>query len=166
MQMTVLAISLILMAAITWVFVAAARAAGSGEASTDVESRRKKLIVILGVIGVIVSIVSLRPWPHAVSAAATAVVNVSGGQWYWEIDNETVPLRQPVAFNVHTVDVTHGFGVVDEGGRMLFQTQAIPGYVNRVDYTFETPGTYRVVCLEYCGVAHHDMITEFTVAAE
>lgn len=166
MQMTVLAISLILMAAITWAFVAAVRAAGSGHTATGVESRRNWLIIVLVVIGVVVSAVSLRPWPHAVSAAPAAVVNVSGGQWYWEIDTGTVPLGRPVAFNVHTRDVTHGFGVVNEAGRILFQTQVIPGYANRVDYTFEAPGTYRVICLEYCGVAHHDMKTEFTVAAE
>ena len=166
MQMTVLAISLVVMAALAWAFVAAVRASGSGEVSTGVETQRNRLIALLTVVGVIVSVASLRPWPHAVSAAPAAVVNVSGGQWYWEIDAQAVPLNQPVAFNVHTVDVTHGFGVVNEAGRMLFQTQAIPGYATRVDYTFDAPGTYRVVCLEYCGVAHHDMITEFTVAAE
>lgn len=166
MQMTVLAISLIVMAAIAWAFIAAVRAAGSGEVSTSAETQRNRLITMLAVIGVIVSVVSLRPWPHAVSAAPAAVVNVTGGQWYWEIDSQAVPLDQPVAFNVHTADVTHGFGVMNEAGRMLFQTQAIPGYANRVDYTFDAPGTYRVVCLEYCGVAHHDMITEFTVAAK
>jgi len=166
MQMTVLTISLIVMAILAWTFIAAVRAAGSGDVSPKVESRRNQLIAVLAVIGVIISVVSLRPWPHAVSAAPAAVVNVSGGQWYWEIDTDTVPLRQPVAFNVHTVDVTHGFGVMNEAGQILFQTQAIPGYVNRVDYTFDTPGTYRVACLEYCGVGHTDMRDEFTVAAE
>ncbi len=166
MQMTVLALSLAVMAAIVWAFIAAAHAAGSAEVSAGVESRRMKLIVALAVIGVVVSVVSLRPWPHAASAAPAAVVNVSGGQWYWEIDSQSVPLGQPVAFNAQTADVTHGFGVMDPGGRILFQVQVIPGYVNRVDYTFDAPGAYRVVCLEYCGLAHHDMITEFTVAAE
>lgn len=166
MQMTVLALSLIVMAAIAWAFIAAARAAGSAEVSAGVESRRMTLIVVLAAIGVVVSAVSLRPWPHAASAAAVPVVNVSGGQWYWEIDSQTVPLHQPVAFNAQTADVTHGFGVMNGAGRILFQVQVIPGYVNRMDYTFEDPGTYRVVCLEYCGLAHHEMITEFTVAAE
>lgn len=166
MQMIVLTISLVVMAAIAWAFIAAARAAGSGEVSEGVESRRMKLIAVMAVIGVIVSVASLRPWPHAASAAPVAVVNVSGGQWYWEIDNATVPLHQPVAFNAQTADVTHGFGVMNEAGRILFQVQVIPGYVNRVDYTFDAPGTYRVVCLEFCGLAHHDMITEFSVAAK
>ncbi|GAB4300406.1 MAG: hypothetical protein Kow0058_15760 [Roseovarius sp.] len=116
----------------------------------------------------VVSVLSLRPWPHAAQAGAAEgrTVNVSGGQWYWEIDTERLPLGVPVTFLARTVDVTHGFGVMDPSGRILFQVQAMPGYVNRVAWTFAEPGTYRVVCLEYCGVAHHDMITEFTVAQE
>jgi len=165
MQMVVLALTLVLMGAVVLAFVAAVRAAGRGVVSASTESRRGWLIAVLLVVGVVVSVLSLRPWPHAV-AATVAVVNVSGGQWYWEIDAAAVPLGKPVAFNVHTVDVNHGFGVMDPSGRMLFQIQAMPGYVNQVEYTFDTPGTYRVVCLEYCGLAHHEMLTEFNVAAD
>ena len=86
---------------------------------------------------------------------------MTGAQWYWEIDKAEVPLGKPVVFNAHTQDVTHGLGVVDSDGRILFQAQAMPGYVNQVQYIFSRPGTYRVVCLEYCGLAHHDMLSEF-----
>jgi cytochrome c oxidase subunit 2 len=55
---------------------------------------------------------------------------------------------------------------MDASGRLLLQVQAMPGYVNQVQYTFDTPGTYHVICLEYCGVAHHAMAADFTVAAE
>jgi cytochrome c oxidase subunit 2 len=165
MQMTVLALSLILMAVIAWAFLSAARAAGSGSVAANTESRRNWLIVVLAAVGVVVTVLSLRPWPLAV-AATSAVVNVTGAQWSWEIDTDMVPLGRPVAFNVHTGDVTHGFGVMDASGRLLLQVQAMPGYVNQVQYTFDTPGTYHVICLEYCGVAHHEMATDFTVAAE
>jgi cytochrome c oxidase subunit 2 len=165
MQIMVLVISLVLMTIIAAVFLAAARSAPE-TAPAGAEAKRKALILGLITVGVIVSAGSLARWPHAVDpAASAAMVNVSGGQWYWEIDTEEVPLGAPVIFNAHTVDVTHGFGVTDDAGTILFQTQAMPGYVNRVQYTFETPGTYQVICLEFCGLAHHDMITEFTVAA-
>ena len=49
--------------------------------------------------------------------------------------------------------------------RIVAQTQAMPGYVNVLRYTFKEPGTYQVLCLEYCGVEHHDMKTEINVAA-
>ena len=164
MQLTVLAISLIVMAFIAAQFIAAARGA-PGTVDTAAEPLRKRLIIGLAVVGLVVSAASLARWPHAVAAdSAVAVVNVSGGQWYWEIDTTEVPLGR-VVFNAQTVDVTHGFGVTDAEGTILVQTQVIPGYVNQIQYTFEQPGTYRVVCLEYCGVAHHDMINAFEVAA-
>lgn len=165
MQMTVLALSLVLMAAVAWAFISAARAAGNGSVATNTESRRKWLIVGLAAVGVVVTALSLRPWPLAV-APTSAVVNVSGGQWYWEIDTDKVPLGKPVAFNAHTVDVNHGFGVMNDAGRLLFQVQAMPGYINQVEYTFNNPGAYHVVCLEFCGVGHHDMATDFTVASK
>jgi cytochrome c oxidase subunit II len=37
--------------------------------------------------------------------------------------------------------------------------------VNRLVYTFARPGRYRVLCLEYCGLAHHGMNSEFEVTA-
>ena len=41
--------------------------------------------------------------------------------------------------------------------------QAMPGYVNRLQYTFTAPGTYRILCLEYCGLVHHQMMTDLVV---
>ena len=33
----------------------------------------------------------------------------------------------------------------------------MPGYVNRLRVRFDRPGTYPVMCLEYCGMSHHVM---------
>lgn len=117
--------------------------------------------------GIVISSASLARWPHAVVAPmqAGATVNVTGAMWYWEIDQDRIPLDVPVVFNARTSDVTHGFGVMDPGGRLLFQVQVVPGYVNQVQHVFRQPGLYRVVCLELCGIAHHAMLSEFTVAA-
>jgi cytochrome c oxidase subunit 2 len=51
----------------------------------------------------------------------------------------------------------------DRSGRLLAQTQAMPGITNRLVYTFTQPGKYRILCLEYCGLAHHGMILELDV---
>jgi cytochrome c oxidase subunit 2 len=53
--------------------------------------------------------------------------------------------------------------VYDPEGTMVFQTQAMPGYVNQVRYTFTKAGKYRVLCMEYCGLVHHDMISDIEV---
>lgn len=110
---------------------------------------------------------SLWQWPHDVRAEAGSVtVNVTGAQWSWEIDRDSVPLGKTIVFNVHAADVNHGMGIYDDEGRLLAQTQGMPGYVNQVRYVFERPGTYRVLCMEFCGIAHHDMIGQFEVAAD
>jgi cytochrome c oxidase subunit 2 len=166
MQMTVLSISLLLMGLISVVFILAIRSGGRRPAPDTVERRRSFLIAGMVIFGIVVTFASLRPWPHAIAKTAdSATVNVTGGQWFWDIDKTELPLGVPVIFNSHTEDVTHGFGVMNADGRLLFQVQVMPGYVNQVEYTFTEPGDYRVVCLEYCGVAHHDMITDFTVGA-
>jgi cytochrome c oxidase subunit 2 len=60
-------------------------------------------------------------------------------------------------------DVNHGLGLFDPSGRLLTQVQAMPGYSNRLIHVFETPGAYTVRCLEYCGIAHHAMMTTLSV---
>ena len=68
-------------------------------------------------------------------------------------------------FHVTSKDVNHGFALYDPDMRIVAQTQAMPGYTNVLRYTFNEPGVYRVLCLEYCGVAHHEMTAEIKVAA-
>lgn len=167
MQTMVLILSLVGMAVIGMFFVSAVRASGEEAAPpAGMEGRRSLLIWSLLIGGVAITVASLWQWPHDVSAKADAVaVNVSGAQWSWEIDKTDVPAGKTIVFNVHTKDVNHGMGVVDPSGTLLFQTQSMPGYVNQVRYVFDEPGTYRVICLEFCGVAHHGMIDEFKVTA-
>ena len=72
---------------------------------------------------------------------------------------------EPVEFRVTSADVNHGFGIYDESLRLLAQTQAMPGYTNRLRFTFQKPGKYRILCLEYCGLGHHEMPAEISVVA-
>lgn len=162
MQTTVLIVTLVLMAVVAFFFWSAVSASGGQPVAPGVNKRRMGLIWAMVLVGVLVSVASLREWPHAIAGGGDAVVvTVTGGQWWWEIDTTEVPLGRPVNFHVKAEDVNHGMGVYDADRRLLFQTQGMPGYVNKVTYTFDTPGTYQVLCMEYCGVAHHEMISEY-----
>jgi cytochrome c oxidase subunit 2 len=70
-----------------------------------------------------------------------------------------------VVFRVTGADVNHGFGVYNENLELVTQVQAMPGYTNKLVYTFDQPGKYRILCLEYCGLAHHAMMGELNVKA-
>jgi cytochrome c oxidase subunit 2 len=131
-QSNVLLISLVLMAVVAGFFISAVRASRKPEAGAPREVVRTCFIYALLAVGVIVTAVSLRPWPHAISAAngPSATVNVTGAMWYWEIDRETVPLGVPVIFNARTTDATLGLGVLYSLYPVLFHRLAMPGYVN------------------------------------
>lgn len=170
MQMTILIVTLVGMLVIAAIFLkavsAGATAADGDTPPRDTDRLRSRLISALLVGGVIVTVASLWQWPHSVSASSEPVtVNVTGGQWYWEIDKETLPAGTPIIFNVHTKDVNHGMGIYNAAGRLVVQIQGMPGYVNRVRHVFDTPGAYRVLCMEFCGLAHHDMVSAFVVSA-
>lgn len=104
------------------------------------------------------------PYGDAVAGDVEPVkVQAVGYQWYWEIDNTTLPVGQPIEFHVTSADVNHGFGIYDPDMRLVAQTQGMPGYTNVLHHAFDKPGTYKILCMEYCGLAHHSMITELTV---
>lgn len=173
MQAYVLAVSLLLMTVVAGAFWWAVRhstwvvrhgADVQLHSSGHVESYRTGLFWALVVLGVAVAVATLRPWPYDASASEDSViVTAMGGQWSWEIAPQQVPVGRPIVFKVTSGDVNHGFGVYEPDGTMLFQTQAMPGYVNQVRYTFTKPGKYRVLCMEYCGLVHHDMVEEIEV---
>jgi cytochrome c oxidase subunit 2 len=73
------------------------------------------------------------------------------------VEQPTLKTGESIEFRVTSLDVTHGFGIYDDKGTLLAQTQAMPGYVNRLRFRFDRPGTYPVLCMEYCGMAHHAM---------
>jgi cytochrome c oxidase subunit 2 len=68
-----------------------------------------------------------------------------------------VPVGSLVEFRVSSLDVNHGFSLYSPEGGLVAQTQAMPGYVNRLRVRFEQPGSYTVLCLEFCGMGHHRM---------
>ena len=53
--------------------------------------------------------------------------------------------------------MNHGFAIYKDKNHMVAQAQAMPGYVNKLQVRFTEPGDYEVLCLEYCGLAHHGM---------
>jgi cytochrome c oxidase subunit II len=101
--------------------------------------------------------------PAIAGAGDAQRVDVTGEQWSWTIEPSRVVAGRPVEFHVSAKDVNHGFAIYDPSLRIVAQTQAMPGYVNLLRYTFTEPGTYKVLCLEYCGLVHHDMKSEITV---
>lgn len=96
---------------------------------------------------------------------AQQVVDVVGRQWAWQIQPGTIHAGSLVEFRVTSKDVNHGFAIYAPDGHIVIQTQAMPGYTNKILYTFTKPGTYKVMCLEYCGIGHAPMTSQIQVVA-
>ncbi len=164
--------SLIGMMAILAVFLLVAWRAsdevGASEAATAVSRVRTPLFWVLALAIVIVMAATLGGLPYAAPRERVAeplTVTATGQQWSWKLSHGGAAVGQPVVFAVSSSDVNHGLGIYDESLTLVAQTQAMPGYVNYLHHTFTEPGTYRLLCLEYCGLSHHDMPAEFVVTA-
>lgn len=172
-QDVVFTLTLVLIAAIAWIFiyvvVQAGRPAEAAQVHRKSNAIRRWWFAALILFGVGVAYATLQPFPIANQRAPSAtaqVVNAVGRQWSWELSQREFKAGTPVQFNVTSVDVNHGFAIYGPDERIVTQTQAMPGFTNRLLFTFERPGKYRVMCLEYCGLAHHAMVTEFDVVAD
>jgi len=136
--------------------------------------RQRFFIVLTGALVVFLALTLPRmPYP-AEAQRPDRIVYVVGKQYAfalsetpigsaqdWEEANYSqsveVPLGSLVEFRVGTLDVNHGFSLYSPEGGLVAQTQAMPGYVNRLRVHFEAPGRYTVLCLEFCGMGHHRM---------
>ena len=105
------------------------------------------------------------PYGDTAAADGQQRVSVSGAQFLWTIEPDTIEAGTPTRFTVTAEDVNHSFAVYNDDNVMLFQIQAIPDHPSNIVHTFDEPGRYQVVCLEFCGVKHHEMLSTITVEA-
>jgi cytochrome c oxidase subunit II len=173
-QDLVWSISIVLMGCLAAVFVWVAMGANAAIANYGpvIDSAYRLRTWLLGIAIVVLigaNYKALRELPYIntlpqLPAAAVQTSQVVAQQWSWSIKPDNFKVGQTVEFHVTSKDVNHGFALYDQGLRIVAQTQAMPGYTNVLRYTFTDPGTYQVLCLEYCGVAHHVMKGEIKVA--
>lgn len=58
-----------------------------------------------------------------------------------------------VRFFATSPDVVHGFFITNTAVNMM----VVPGWVSEETHIFDKPGTYLLLCNEYCGSGHHYM---------
>ena len=96
-------------------------------------------------------------------AKARQTVHVTGRQFAWTIDPPKIKAGVPTRFVVRTVDVNHAVGIYDADFNLLKQVNVLPGTTQELTITFKKPGTYQLLCLEFCGLDHHLMRNNLTV---
>ena len=119
--------------------------------------RKRWLAFLAATAPVVIGIgILLAPYSSAAGAARTEIT-VTSGQFFFLVNPASVPAgtRARIAFTSR--DVNHGIGLYGPDGVLMGTVQAMPGYVNKLDVTLDEPGTYRLLCFEYCGIGHHRM---------
>jgi cytochrome c oxidase subunit 2 len=131
----------------------------AGEIEVGTWSRRETgwlVVVAVGLVALLLGTIFLVPYGKS-AGPDKQVVRVTGVQFAWAIEPDEVRAGVPVEFLADSEDVSHGFGVYDDEHRLIFQAQVIPGRTQKIVHTFDEPGVYRVLCLEFCGLHHHEM---------
>ena len=91
-------------------------------------------------------------------------VYIAGMRFMW--DGLPVELEAGREYDIHlgAYDVQHGFSVRPEHSlSQQINLQIFPDREWVVPMTFEEPGTYRVICNEFCGPGHNQMEEKFIV---
>jgi cytochrome c oxidase subunit 2 len=119
-------------------------------------------VVVVMLVGLLFATIFFTPYGRS-SSSAPQTVNVKAQQFAFVLDRSTVRAGEPVKFHLTSADVNHGFAVFNAKNEFLFQSQVMPGKTQDYVYTFRKPGTYRIICFEYCGAGHDQMGGQFTV---
>jgi cytochrome c oxidase subunit 2 len=110
----------------------------------------------------------------SLQAASAVSIDVTGHQWWWEIQYEDavasrrvttaneihIPTNRPVVLKVTSRDVIHSFWVPNLQGKR----DLIPGYTTALWMQASRTGVFRGQCAEFCGMQHAHMA--FDVVAE
>lgn len=81
----------------------------------------------------------------------------------WQFEPAEIHVRSgtKVEFYLSSADVTHGFHIVGTAINLM----AVPGALNYAAHTFDKAGEYRIICHEFCGVGHHNMMAKIVVSS-
>ncbi|HEY6792880.1 MAG TPA: cytochrome c oxidase subunit II [Trebonia sp.] len=98
-------------------------------------------------------------------------VQVIGQQWAWtfrypqfggfETTQLVLPVNEPVALNVTSLDVIHSFWAIQLG----VKADANPGLDNIAYTTPQQTGNFEVRCVELCGIWHGSMYTQGSIVS-
>jgi cytochrome c oxidase subunit II len=95
-------------------------------------------------------------------------VYVTGKQWMWKfaypegpssISTLRVPSGRPVRLLLTSRDVIHSFFVPS----FRVKSDVLPGRYTQLWFQATKPGTYQILCTEYCGLEHSGMLGEVVV---
>jgi cytochrome c oxidase subunit 2 len=168
----VIAVSYSIVSVLAIVFmliVALSTRRGHNEPKPEVERLRESekgwfvaVVVLLAIL--LFATIMFTPYGHTAPKNAQ-VERIRAVQFAWLVPGRPLKAGTPVEFELTSADVNHGFAVYTAAGKLLFMVQVMPEQTQKYVYTFRRPGTYTILCLEFCGVGHDRMQGSLRVVA-
>ncbi len=99
---------------------------------------------------------------HKTPPANATQIEAIGRQWMWkfqhpggqaEINDLHLPIGEPVVINMISQDVIHSLYIPS----LRIQMETLPGRYTQLWFQGDRPGTYRILCSEFCGTDHSVM---------
>ena len=171
---TIIAVSysvaaLLATAFMVWIALSTRRRRRRDEAEPDQHALRERerawfAIVVVLLAALLFATIFFTPYGRTAGPNAQ-VERIKAVQFAWLVPGTPIHAGTPVEFQLTSADVNHGFAVYTAGGRLLFMVQVMPKQTQKYVYTFAKPGTYTILCLEFCGVGHAHMQGQLRVTA-
>lgn len=139
----------------------------SREVDTERIAHREKAwlaVVACGLVALLFATIFFTPYGQT-APPGSQVVHVDARQFAFVLDRSTIRAGEPVEFRLRSADVNHGFGVYTADDEFVLQAQIVPDFETTIVHTFDDPGTYKILCLEFCGLNHHGMVGTFEVTS-
>lgn len=125
---------------------------------------------IPSVLVIILAIFSVKIWANLQSQTGDVLTMESiGHQFKYEFrypklkesiyDEMHVPVGTPISLHVTSADVIHSFWVPE----VRIKYDMVPGLVQTLRFTPNKVGTYRVICTEFCGTNHSNMVAKMVI---
>ena len=122
------------------------------------------LAVVTVLVGLLAATMFSLPYWGDDEAEAEQTVEITGRQFAFTVDPTEIQAGVETQVQIHSADVNHAVGLYDPDGVLIKQVNVLPGVNQEFRMTFDEPGTYEVLCLEFCGLDHHLMKNKLRVS--
>ncbi len=146
-----------------------------GEKTLDLHGNTKLEIIwsiIPAVLFIVIFIWGFRDWVKLNVPPQDAMeVRVTGRKWDWlfsdvktgaETSDLLVPVNKAVRLTMSSADVIHGFYVPD----FRINRDVLPNQYTVLWFKAEKEGKYPILCTQYCGTKHSQMVRYVKVMSE
>jgi cytochrome c oxidase subunit 2 len=116
------------------------------------------LVVVLGS-----TIFEIPYWKDNSNDKTAQTIEITARQFAWTVNPPRVKAGVKTRIELHAADVNHALGVYDPDDTLIKQVNVLPGVTQTFVITFKKAGTYKLRCLEFCGVDHHLMENDLQV---